>query len=45
MAAWEKFTAVKSEMGVGMFGLKSHHGKYLCLEDNGNVVCNRDAVK
>jgi hypothetical protein len=36
---------VKSDEGVGLFGLQSAHGKYLCLEDDGNVSCGRDTVE
>jgi len=39
-ADWEHFSFVKID--DCKIGLKSHHNKYLCAEDNGSLVCNRD---
>ena len=40
---WEQFIA--HPMPGGKVALKSHHGKWLCAESNGNAVCNRGAAQ
>jgi hypothetical protein len=36
----EKFTI--SELSPGKFNLKGFNGKYLCAEDRGRVICDRN---
>ena len=38
-SAWEEFTVV--DKGNGFFNFKSHHGKFLVAEPNGNLKANR----
>ena len=40
---WEQF--ISHPKGGRKVALKSHHGKWLCAESNGNAVCNRSSAQ